>query len=159
MAHHLHADDLAALVESESDGGARERDVPHLVDCPGCRDRFRQLQRVRTRLVASAASAPAPRGFEERVMERVFASPKPAAQPTGRGILVPRFSWPAPVGGGRRALMGVAAAAAVVLIAVFVAGLGQKFDPSRQSPYGVLVTAKSPSGDVRLIWGTPYKKQ
>lgn len=41
----------------------------------------------------------------------------------------------------------------------FVAGLGQKFDPSRQSPYGVLVTAKSPSGDVRLIWGTPYKKQ
>lgn len=41
----------------------------------------------------------------------------------------------------------------------FVAGLGQKFDPSRQSPYGVLVTAKSQSGDVRLIWGTPYKKQ
>lgn len=41
----------------------------------------------------------------------------------------------------------------------FVAGLGQKFDPSRQSPYGVLVTAKSQSGDVRLVWGTPYKKQ
>lgn len=41
----------------------------------------------------------------------------------------------------------------------FVAGLGQKFDPSRQSPYGVLVTAKSQSGDVRLVWGKPYKKQ
>lgn len=41
----------------------------------------------------------------------------------------------------------------------FVAGLGQKFDPSRQSPYGVLVTAKSAKGDVRLIWGQPYKKQ
>jgi hypothetical protein len=40
----------------------------------------------------------------------------------------------------------------------FVAGLGQKFDPSRQSPYGVLVTAKSPSGDVKLVWGQPYKK-
>jgi hypothetical protein len=41
----------------------------------------------------------------------------------------------------------------------FIAGLGQKFDPSRQSPYGVLVTAKSPSGDVRLVWGKPYRKQ
>jgi hypothetical protein len=41
----------------------------------------------------------------------------------------------------------------------FVAGLGQKFDPSRQSPYGVLVTARGPSGDVRLVWGRPYKKQ
>ena len=41
----------------------------------------------------------------------------------------------------------------------FVAGLGQKFDPSRQSPYGVLVTAKSASGDIRVLWGKPYRKQ
>ncbi len=41
----------------------------------------------------------------------------------------------------------------------FVAGMGQKFDPSRQNPYGVLVTAKSAAGDVKLVWGKPYKKQ
>ncbi len=41
----------------------------------------------------------------------------------------------------------------------FVAAMGQKFDPSRQSPYGVLVTATSRTGDVRLVWGTPYRRQ
>jgi hypothetical protein len=41
----------------------------------------------------------------------------------------------------------------------FIAAMGQKFDPNRQSPYGVLVTAKSPAGDVTLVWGRPYRKQ
>jgi hypothetical protein len=40
----------------------------------------------------------------------------------------------------------------------FIAGMGQRFDPSRQSPYGVLLTAKSEAGDVRLVWGEPYRK-
>lgn len=40
----------------------------------------------------------------------------------------------------------------------FIAGMGQRFDPSRQNPYGVLLTAKSDAGDVRLVWGKPYKR-
>jgi hypothetical protein len=40
----------------------------------------------------------------------------------------------------------------------FIAAMGQRFDPSRQSPYGVLLTAKAESGEVRLVWGRPYKK-
>lgn len=41
----------------------------------------------------------------------------------------------------------------------FVAAMGQMFDPARQSPYGVLVTATSSKGKVTLVWGTPYRKQ
>lgn len=40
----------------------------------------------------------------------------------------------------------------------FIAGMGQRFDPSRQNPYGVLLTAKSDKGEVRLVWGKPYKR-
>ncbi|HSL23583.1 MAG TPA: hypothetical protein VK886_18780 [Vicinamibacterales bacterium] len=40
----------------------------------------------------------------------------------------------------------------------FIAAMGQKFDPSRQRPYGVLVTASSAEGDVKLVWGKPYKQ-
>ncbi len=41
----------------------------------------------------------------------------------------------------------------------FVAGFGQRFDPARQSPYGVLVTARGADGSaVKLVWGKPYKK-
>jgi hypothetical protein len=40
----------------------------------------------------------------------------------------------------------------------FIAGMGQRFDPSRQSPYGVLLTARSDKGEVRLVWGRPYRK-
>ena len=41
----------------------------------------------------------------------------------------------------------------------FVAGFGQRFDPARQSPYGVLVTAHGADGTtVKLVWGKPYKK-
>lgn len=41
----------------------------------------------------------------------------------------------------------------------FVASMGQMFDPARQSPYGVLVTASSRTGKVTLVWGKPYTKQ
>jgi hypothetical protein len=40
----------------------------------------------------------------------------------------------------------------------FIAAMGQRFDPARQNPYGVLLTAKSEKGDVKLVWGTPYRK-
>lgn len=40
----------------------------------------------------------------------------------------------------------------------FIAGMGQRFDPARQSPYGVLLTAKSEAGEVRLVWGRPYRR-
>ncbi len=37
---------------------------------------------------------------------------------------------------------------------VFVAGFGQRFDPKKQSPFGVEVTAKGSDGKpVRLTWG------
>ncbi len=41
----------------------------------------------------------------------------------------------------------------------FVAAMGQMFDPSRQGPYGVLVTATSAKGRVTVVWGKPYRKQ
>jgi hypothetical protein len=40
----------------------------------------------------------------------------------------------------------------------FIAAMGRRFDPSRQRPYGVLLTAKSDKGDVRLVWGSPYRR-
>lgn len=40
----------------------------------------------------------------------------------------------------------------------FIAAMGQRYDPARQSPYGVLLTAKSEAGEVRLVWGKPYRK-
>lgn len=40
----------------------------------------------------------------------------------------------------------------------FIAGMGQKFDPSRQTPYAVVVTATSASGAVKIVWGHPYKR-
>jgi hypothetical protein len=41
-----------------------------------------------------------------------------------------------------------------VPISVFTAGFGQRFDPKKQSPYGVEVTATGSDGKpVRLIWG------
>jgi hypothetical protein len=37
---------------------------------------------------------------------------------------------------------------------LFVAGWGQHFDPSKQAPFGVEVTAKGADGkSVRLVWG------
>lgn len=43
--------------------------------------------------------------------------------------------------------------------ASFVAGFGQRFDPARQSAYGVLVTARGADGSsVKLVWGKPYKR-
>jgi hypothetical protein len=36
----------------------------------------------------------------------------------------------------------------------FVAGFGQTFDPAKQAPYGIEVTAKAANGEaVRLSWG------
>jgi hypothetical protein len=40
----------------------------------------------------------------------------------------------------------------------FATAFGQKFNPGRQSPYGVLVLAKADSGEVKLVWGRPYRK-
>jgi hypothetical protein len=40
----------------------------------------------------------------------------------------------------------------------FIAAMGQRFDPSRQRPYGVLLTAKTDKGDVKLVWGKPYRQ-
>jgi hypothetical protein len=41
-----------------------------------------------------------------------------------------------------------------VPIGVFVAGFGQRFDPKRQVPFGVEVSARGADGrPVRLIWG------
>lgn len=41
----------------------------------------------------------------------------------------------------------------------FIAGMGQKFDPARQTPYGVVITAKSAGGRVRIVWGHPYNRR
>jgi hypothetical protein len=36
----------------------------------------------------------------------------------------------------------------------FVAGFGQNFDPAKQAPYGIEVTARGPNGEpVRISWG------
>jgi hypothetical protein len=41
-----------------------------------------------------------------------------------------------------------------VPIGVFIAGWGQRFDPRKQSPFGVEVDAKGSDGKpVRLTWG------
>jgi hypothetical protein len=40
----------------------------------------------------------------------------------------------------------------------FTTAFGQRFDPSRQRPYGVLVTARSNGEDVKLVWGKPYRR-
>jgi hypothetical protein len=41
-----------------------------------------------------------------------------------------------------------------VPIGVFIAGFGQRFDPKKQSPFGIEVVAKGADGKpVRLIWG------
>lgn len=40
----------------------------------------------------------------------------------------------------------------------FATAFGQRFDPSRQRPYGVLVTAKTGGDDVKLVWGRPYRR-
>jgi hypothetical protein len=41
-----------------------------------------------------------------------------------------------------------------VPISVFIAGFGQRFDPKKQIPFGVEVSAKGPDGrPVRLTWG------
>jgi len=40
----------------------------------------------------------------------------------------------------------------------FTAAMGQKFDPARQSPYGVLLTARAGEEEVRVVWGKPYKR-
>jgi hypothetical protein len=39
-------------------------------------------------------------------------------------------------------------------ITVFVAGFGQRFDPKRQTPFGIEVSAKGADGKpVKLVWG------
>jgi hypothetical protein len=41
-----------------------------------------------------------------------------------------------------------------VPIRVFIAGFGQQFDPKRQVPFGVEVTARGADGKpVKLVWG------
>jgi len=41
-----------------------------------------------------------------------------------------------------------------VPITVFIAGFGQRFDPKKQSPFGIEVEAQADkSGTVRLAWG------
>lgn len=40
----------------------------------------------------------------------------------------------------------------------FVTAFGQRFDPTRQGPYGVLVTASAGGEDIKLVWGQPYKR-
>lgn len=41
-----------------------------------------------------------------------------------------------------------------VPVGVFIAGWGQRFDPKKQAPFGVEVTAKGSDGKaVRLSWG------
>lgn len=40
----------------------------------------------------------------------------------------------------------------------FVTAFGQRFDPTRQGPYGVLVTAGTDGEDIQLVWGQPHKR-
>lgn len=40
----------------------------------------------------------------------------------------------------------------------FATAFGQRFNPGTQSPYGVLVLAKTDGEDVKLVWGRPYRK-
>jgi hypothetical protein len=47
----------------------------------------------------------------------------------------------------------------VMPIRGFVAGFGQLFDPEKQSPYGIEVTATDRGGKpVRLTWGAPRRR-
>lgn len=46
----------------------------------------------------------------------------------------------------------------VIPLDAFVAGFGQRFDPRRQEVRGVEVTAASPGGPIRLVWGTGRRR-
>jgi hypothetical protein len=130
---------LAELATNAATGHDRARALEHLAACPTCRDEMAQLTRTADALLLLAPGVEPPPGFETRVLAALEANPPTANTPTTDAPTVKR--WPRPRhlaslrrrgrrplspaaagAGGRRTHAGIRAAAAVVTIALALAG-------------------------------------
>lgn len=137
MSNHLTSDDLVLHFYGEMDRAVEDAACRHLAECAECRRDFARLERTLA-LVGDAAAPNLPPAFNARVWNRLESALEHEPRHSTRRVLrLPHLSgWSRPLAWG--------AAAAVLLIAAFVAGREW-----RDAPAGTRVVAQ-PAAPVLL---------
>lgn len=104
------------------DGEERAVLLAHLAGCPDCRADVRSLGAVADRMLRVVPPEEPPRGFEDRVLERLASQPRPLARRRSR--------W---------ALAGLAVAAALLVVALVGAAL---IRPGRDTRQAAMVSTR-----------------
>lgn len=117
MNKHLTDDELVLHFYGEMDRAAERAACAHLDECAGCRGEFARLERTLA-LVNDVPPLPSPSSFEVSVWNRL----EPVIEREGRrpALRLPRLGFTA----DWRRTLAWGAAAAVLLVAAFVAGRG-----------------------------------
>jgi len=145
---HMHCDDVELVLElwgdGELDGERGEMVRAHLLDCPACREAYRDHRNL-LRWIERPEAPAVPRDFAERVVlaaarRDAAEGREPLTAPTPSGTVLrplPRIERPLPAGGGAVALEGsvlpfvlACTAAAAALLLILSIAIGAQRRPS-----------------------------
>jgi hypothetical protein len=138
LSHHLTDDELVLHFYGEMDRAAERAACTHLDECAECRGQFARLERTLA-LVGDVAPPPVSPSFEASVWDRL----EPALErepPRRRAFRFPELPFPA----AWPRTLAWGAAAAVLLLAAFVAGRGWREPAPVVATPGAAVAAPGP---------------